>query len=323
MGRAAHNQEQWVSAWLANISDEERTFYADRQTGALADLSAYEKLALGHGRANRRKKGGAFSLALAQLREIEKIVTSRYGQIVPETDDSDVFIKAALYAINAHCHKVDADFEKSARGWCARWAPWALPKAGTVIRPILNDLVRRKHMLGAQPVANLLRVGFLERERLQLFTIGAFDISEVTRKRIVKDRKRKRDKARQAAIRVACGRQNRASSLAQIQPWLAEGISRRTWFRRRGTALSRVEIYGTGDTTVPKQQEAPSRGPVSLTLEKKSSSMGERLGATSLGLAPTFQGLSSLQSRIGAASVNVDAEQCEVEDKRQQMGGAR
>lgn len=320
MGGAAHRQEAWASGW---ISDEARASYADRQTSALADLSAYEKLALGHGRANRRKKGGAFSLALAQLREIEKIVTSRYGQTVPETDDADVFIKAALYAINDHCHKVDADFEKSARGWCARWTPWALPKAGTIIRPILNELVRRKHMLGAQPVAHLLRVNFRERERLQLFTIGAFDISETIRKRIVKDRKRKRDKARQAAIREATGRQNRASSLAQTQPWLAEGISRRTWFRRRGTALSRVEIYAAGDTTVPKPQEAPSRGPISLTLEKESPAVGLGSSATSPALAQTLEVLSSLQSRIGADNANGGAEPWDVEDKRQLTGGAR
>ncbi|WP_202360839.1 hypothetical protein [Mesorhizobium sp. 131-3-5] len=309
-----HKQDAWVSAWIANISDEERASFASNPTSALADLSTCQKLALGHGRVRRRKKGRAFSLPLAQLREIEKIISSRYGQFVPETDDADVFIKAAFYAVNDHCHKVEADFEESARGWCARWAPWALPQAGSVIRPILNEMVRRKHMLGAQAVAHLLQVGFLERERLHLFTIGACDISECVRKAIVKDRKRKRDKARQAANRVASGRQNRASSLAQIQPWVAEGISRRTWFRRRGTALSRVEIYTAGDITVPTSQKAASRRP--------SPSMAERLGGVFPVVAPTSRGRPSLQSRIGADSVNGGAEQLYVEERRQLMGGA-
>lgn len=52
-----------------------------------------------------------------------------------------------------------------------------------------------------------------------------------------KGRKRRLDRERQERVRRAAGRSIRAewlaASLSSLKPWEAEGISRRTWERRR------------------------------------------------------------------------------------------
>jgi len=243
---------------------------------------------------------GKFSIHLLRMREIEKVITSRYGREVPETDDPSI-IEAVAYAINAHCQKVGGDFPDALRNWCAVWAPWANARAGEIIRPILNTLVRRRHDLHADKLARLLHVSFNEREMLGLNTIGACDIPPEIRRAIVKNRKRKRDRARQAAIREAEGRQNRTSyegeSLSRTKPWEAEGISRRTWYRRRGTGLSRVEIYTKGDTLVPT--------------------------ATVVSLAHPSKGSPLSPGHFGSVSANVEPEPLFMDDKPRRMGGAR
>ncbi|MBD0416525.1 hypothetical protein [Oryzicola mucosus] len=236
----------------------------------MAESFEYNLGALKIRRRVKKPEQSAFRKQIKRLREIETIIEARYGGLVPETDDADAFIRAAAFAINGHCwwlmHEASGhggatgavpDVETSLRGWCARFAPWSLPRAAEILRPILRDLVGRKYDLSAQAVALLLMVPFHERDRLELNTVGACDISPDIRKAIVANRKRKRDRERQRAKRMAEGRQNRASyeggSLAKTQPWLAEGISRRTWYRRLGTSLSRVGIYNqVGDTLVSR-----------------------------------------------------------------------
>ena len=70
-------------------------------------------------------------------------------------------------------------------------------------------------------------------------TIGSFDVSK--RQRAL--RKRERSRARKEMKRRAAGQKSRVEFLAaaksQRQPWKAEGISRRTWYRQRGVAQVR------------------------------------------------------------------------------------
>jgi hypothetical protein len=42
-----------------------------------------------------------------------------------------------------------------------------------------------------------------------------------------------------------------ANSLSQTKPWIAEGISRRTWYRRRGTSLAAIHKNNAHDRPVP------------------------------------------------------------------------
>lgn len=186
-----------------------------------------------------------YSRELQRIREIEKLIRARHGSRIPDpagTDDVDLCLSyPRAVALTPRTQDVES--------WCAKWAPWidAVTLAG-----LASTGLNRRWMIKADAVAKLLMVTMAERTRLGLRTIGACDMPMVERKRQAKENKRERDRNRQADIRAAAGRKDRASyeadSLAKLRPWEAEGISRRTWERRRVAGLSRIEITGNGDT---------------------------------------------------------------------------
>ena len=55
------------------------------------------------------------------------------------------------------------------------WAPWALPRAAEILRPILRDMEGRWLGLDADDVAHLLMVTNWERTGQEFKTIGACD----------------------------------------------------------------------------------------------------------------------------------------------------
>jgi hypothetical protein len=75
---------------------------------------------------------------------------------------------------------------------------------------------------------------------LGVTTIGAVDENKAARTK----RRKRLDRERKANARRAKGAKprNDAQSISQAMPWLEEGISRRTWYRRR-------KAVGTAGTT--------------------------------------------------------------------------
>jgi hypothetical protein len=95
----------------------------------------------------------------------------------------------------------------------------------------------------ADNLGKRLRLTFEEREKLDIRTIGAHDVDKVTRAEIRKIK----DRLRKNAMRRAKGRaMTRAEYLAQChtasKPWESEGISRRTWERRRARKACRKSV---------------------------------------------------------------------------------
>lgn len=232
----------------------------------LAELNQVERWALGlDGRIKRGRGNWRPSREMMRLREIEKVIRVRHGRHVPDpgnTDDRDTcvaYIRAAAFSLAG----------QGLEAWCARWAPWA---TSADITPIIADAAKRRRMMNANGVAGLIGVKMEERTRLGLKTIGACDLTASERKAAMRDRKRDRDRERQQLKRRAEGRRLRNSpeghSISKLQPWLAEGISRRTWYRRRGTTVSRVDIYWKGDTLVP------AAGSAAASLASSSSPQG-------------------------------------------------
>lgn len=294
--------------------------------------------------ADKPKPTGPFQINNARVRELERIITSRYGVVLPETDDADLFIEVAAYSLNAHCQSKGLDLDKVLADWCHRWAPWALQRAGTIVRPILNMLVGRKYQMKADEAARKICLTLLERTALEIKTMGACDFSARVRKGIAKDVKRSGDRSRQTAKRRARGVEPRESwlaknSLSKGRPWDAEGISRAQWYRRfRETGPSLVGMSTKSDTLVSSvpvdpSQEAPSRGPNSLTLEKKSIVIGAEgppvgrnaalvSGSAGVVVVLPSKPLPSLQSRHGAVNANGGAEQCDGDEVLNRMGAA-
>ncbi len=149
--------------------------------------------------------------------------------------------------------------------------PLKIPGVIKARAPWLSDSERESLMeqVGRFPrywtsaaLAEALRL--TEGERIALGgvpTIGAVDVSPEQRKEIRKkrDRERKRRKRRtnpRAAYLAA-------NSISRDKPWEKENISRRTWYRRRGTSLSAVNLVKAVDIPVPTSERrlraVPSR----------------------------------------------------------------
>jgi hypothetical protein len=77
--------------------------------------------------------------------------------------------------------------------------------------------------------ARALNLTYKVRQRIGITTIGAVDVNKRERARLrrLKDRQRKEQQRRERGARP------QSASLARTKPWRAEGISRRTWERRR------------------------------------------------------------------------------------------
>jgi hypothetical protein len=85
----------------------------------------------------------------------------------------------------------------------------------------------------------MLGVNYEQRQRLGLTTIGAIDLNKEQRKEL----RKRRDRGAKERKRRERGAKSRAEyeaqSLSKAKPWLAEGISRAQWYRRRTTQRGR------------------------------------------------------------------------------------
>ncbi|MGA6113341.1 hypothetical protein [Agrobacterium radiobacter] len=233
-----------------------------------------------------------------RLREIEKVIRHRHGGMIPDpvgTDDFDLCI-SYLRAVALTPRSQDV------ASWCSKWAPWIDP----VTLQTLSALgLNRRWMIKADAVAKMLLVTMEERSMLGLRTIGACDMDREERNRTAKATKQERDRNRQEQKRRAEGRADRksyeAASLSKLQPWLAEGITRRTWERRRVASLSRIEETWIGDTLASKpenQQVAQQSRSGQARAAGLSAGLGDHPPAGFQGAAPLGNGDGSRNGRV-------------------------
>jgi hypothetical protein len=114
----------------------------------------------------------------------------------------------------------------------------------------------------SQELGNKILLKNTEREQLRLYSIRPHDLTPEEFERQSKARK----KASRASKRRRDGAKTREEYLAECRnkpkPWLAEGISRSTWERRRRKVVSHM-TQGQGPTIVGKQEPhlaSPTRG---------------------------------------------------------------
>ena len=92
-----------------------------------------------------------------------------------------------------------------------------------------------------------LGLTYARRQRIGITTIGAIDVNKRQRTHLRKLRENERYRRRRQAL----GATPRTQSLSALKPWAAEGISRRTWERRRrADANSNVAIARDANSNV-------------------------------------------------------------------------
>jgi hypothetical protein len=161
-----------------------------------------------------------------RTKELRRLLLHRYGTQLPDDDAG----RDDLYIMLRHLAHLPRGGRRM-ENFCDLWAPW-LPQQEREL--VIRKTARtRPPRFTADRLAEMLNVTIAERDQLGVTTIGAVDCLKAERE------ERRRDKARerQARRRRKLGRRTRPEylqgSLSKLQPWVAEGISKATWYRRR------------------------------------------------------------------------------------------
>ena len=175
-----------------------------------------------------------------RLGDLRKLIADRCrGLILPDDDAGIDYLRELLLPISIGPYETRNRVRGGVALWgpvdrmkqeIARWAPWMGDnRAGALIDEI-NQMPLWQRKPKARTLGERLNVTYGQREELKLRTILAVDVSDVAMELIRNRKRRKRDKERRQL-------QSRADYLAshtktKERPWVALGISRRTYYYR-------------------------------------------------------------------------------------------
>jgi hypothetical protein len=165
-------------------------------------------------------------MAVLRQSELNREYSDRYGSLLlPDDDSGRDDIEFMLHHL---AHGGDAA-HRIAR-WLDLRAPWftGLQRATMVERVLANPLKFNKHTAAK-------RIGLTaeRRTRLNIRTISAIDKTDAELTAASKARKIQAQLSRRRTQGVKPRKLYEGQSAAIAKPWLAEGISRRTWYRRQ------------------------------------------------------------------------------------------
>lgn len=172
-------------------------------------------------------------LVALRLHDLARIFRSRYGVTLPNDDAGRDDLVVAINHL--------ASLSRPRRPitlWIELWAPWL---TAAEQRNIVGPALAHPQHWKADALAWRLGLKAEERRMLGVTTIGAIDETRVDRIK----RRKLLDKQRKAKARRAKGAKPRklyeAQSISNEMPWIAEGISRATWYRRKRRADETTE----------------------------------------------------------------------------------
>ena len=200
------------------------------------------------------------NLATLRVAELGHLFSDRYGRggqdyVLPDDDSG----RDDAYLMCCHLANCPDAPEGIRRAWLRAHAPWLSKdeRNGLLARPALK--------WSADKLAERIGLTFQERQRLHIRTIGAIDMNKEQRAARRSALNRKAHMAARRANGAIPRAQYLAESTSGNRPWEAEGISRRTWYRRRarqdGTSASAVfksEASYCGRTCATWLADAPS-----------------------------------------------------------------
>ena len=190
-----------------------------------------------------------------------RYVPSRHGR--RKSDPFDICAQRKREIV-LHARLVRAAETEHFSRWLIAWI-WHNPRATDQIWSVMNAArnmgreiteaeasaiteeasITRKH-LSADNLARWLGVTYERRQKLGLTTIGSTNVKKRARKELRKRRwrlnaeRRRRDR----------GMRPQSQSLSRLKPWAAEGISRKTWERRRHRNMTRTRNDADSSTPI-------------------------------------------------------------------------
>lgn len=201
-----------------------------------------------------QKKSSTFVLENQRVSEICRLIRHRYGGAC-RTDDGSIWLEAVIPTLAVIVGDIDAPtFPNRIVSWAAEHVPVASEAdIAVAISEARERNKRRRLMLKAAELGNLLNLTVAERQTLRIRTIRQAGVSD----RELKALERAREAERQRKRRRKAGAKPRSESLAQKRPWEAEGISRRTYERQIAKSAAGAEADGLRDRTKLRHPQAP------------------------------------------------------------------
>ena len=205
--------------------------------------------------------------ARRRVAELKRIYQDRFPNGLPH---NRLGVKFARYI----CRTMAFDPVDQRAEWLDRHARWLEPDARYKL------LSAGPYWYAATSLAQHLELYDEERERLQVRTIPALDVDDQQRKEINLEKERQATQRRRRQCGVKPREQYEAESLSRTEPWKSDGISRRTWYRRKakvGTSLSVSTLStNTGVRLVPTTGESATISPATPSQrQRKAVSGGE------------------------------------------------
>jgi hypothetical protein len=192
-----------------------------------------------------------------RLEQVRKLLTWRYGPEVPKNDAGIDELDAVLN-VKARCY--DRHYREAALlkeiDLLAPWMPWG------EARRWAKTIARRPSKFKVDTLGKRLNLDAKTRHHLGLWQIGAVDEDAEARKANRKRRDRDRKRIGRAKRGGKTRKQFIDTSLSKnSKPWVAEGISRRTWYRRQSSVAQSVCNISSkaGSHTVPRQTGANAK----------------------------------------------------------------
>lgn len=186
------------------------------------------------GRTRKRK----FNRTTKRLRELESIISFRIPSgILPACTSSHIYLlqAAKLYRRDL-LERKGLPTEAEVLDRLAVWHRAHFTPLET-LRKIVAQAMRQPKIEDADTLGVQLSFTDADRTYLRITTIGSCDVTKAQRVERRKQKKRERDRQRAMRRRRQHGVMPRSEylkhSLSAQRPWEAEGISRRTWQRRR------------------------------------------------------------------------------------------
>jgi hypothetical protein len=178
--------------------------------------------------ARYRQRRRPVSVSVLRLRELMRLARARYPQGITDTPDGRTMVRIIAHHLGA----LQGDQRRRITEWLAEHAPWLPLRDG---RALLAEVASRPRRWRADRLGARLKLLEADRAALRITTIGAVDLDKEARAARRKEAKRQAKLNRRRLKGAKPRARYESESLSRTKPWEAEGISRRTWERRRRT----------------------------------------------------------------------------------------
>jgi hypothetical protein len=172
------------------------------------------------------KEKNPVSMAVLRCAEINRLFADRYSRVLPDDDAGRDDARIMAH----HLAMMSGDQRSRLKSWLTVWAPWMPPDE---LAALTDAAIAKPLRWLADTLGKRLGLREADRARLGITTIGAVDMTKAERETARKARMRqaKREQRRKQGVKPRA--EYLATSAERTKPWEAEGISRRTWFRRQ------------------------------------------------------------------------------------------